>query len=137
VFELQEAACELVHKNDRIEKHGEEGVLACDLSFTFETNNDVLAMFAPSLKSALYMKDETTQGSLVNEDDHLTKLRFPALCGGKAISWGAGELESAELKFHYGIGGRSDVVFEKSKIGKFKLECLEGGHRYPALPSPG
>lgn len=127
VFELNEAACELTYKNDRIEKHGEEGILACDLGFTFETNNGVLAMFAPALRSALYMKGESSQTSLVNDDDHLTALRFPAIAGGKPIAWGAGELEAAELKFHWGIGGKSDVVFEKVKIGKYKLECLEGG----------
>ncbi len=127
MFELIEAACELRHKNDRIEKHGEEDVLAVDLDFTYETNNGVLAMFAPTLRSNLYMLEDGGQEPLIKDADHLTKLRNPALGGGKAFAWGAGELTGGELKFHHGVGGKSDVTFEASKIGKYKLECKEGG----------
>lgn len=127
-FELTEADCELRHKNDRIEKHGEEDVLAVDLNFAYETNNAVLALFAPALRSNLYMADDdVSQEKLIKDPDHLTKLRNPALNGGKAYPWGAGELTGADIKFHHGIGGKSDVAFGEAKVGKYKLECKEGG----------
>lgn len=125
-FTLSEAPCLLNHKNDRIEKHGEEDVLACDLSISYETSNDILAMFAPALKSSLYMRSDSAQGSLVPDQEHLTALRFPALCE-KPLKWAAGELFGAEVKFHHGISSKSDVVFQPTKVTKFKLECLEGG----------
>ncbi len=126
-FELNEAACELHHKNDRIEKHGEEDVLAVDLNFTYETNNGVLAMFSPSLRHCLYMAAAAPDNSLPLDDQNMSALRNPALNGGKAFPWSVGELVGAEMRFHHGIGGKSDQVFAESKIGKYKLECREGG----------
>ena len=126
VFELTEAACELTHKNDRIEKHGEEDRLACDLDFTFETNNDSLAMFHPTLKSSLYMKQKN-EGELQLADSNVSKLRMPELNGGKAIHWSGGSLEGAELRFHHGIDEKSHVVFDLAKVGKYKLDCCDGG----------
>lgn len=125
-FSLEEAACLLNHKNDRIEKHGEEDVLACDLSLSYETSNGILAMFAPALRSSLYQKADSAQASVIPDADHLTSLRFPALCD-KPLKWAAGELVGAELKFHYGHSEKSNVVFQPTKITKFKLECKEGG----------
>lgn len=123
-FTLEEAACQLKHKNDRIELHGEEARLACDLDFSFDTSNEVLALFAPALRGCLYAPEENGQGSLVNTKDHLTTLRFPAIT---TLKWDAGKLEGAELRFHHGIEKRSDVVFDTVKISKYKLECKEGG----------
>lgn len=126
-FSLAEAACLLIHKNDRIEKHGDEDKLACDINLSFETNNGILAMFSPTLRSCLYMKADSDQSSLVPDVDHLTALRNPALAGGKPFHWATGDLVGAELRFHHGIESKSDVVFNGAKIGKFKLECKEGG----------
>ena len=33
MFEITQSNVSLVHKNDRLEKHGDEDVLACDLNF--------------------------------------------------------------------------------------------------------
>lgn len=127
-FELKEAACELTHKNDRIEKHGEEDVLAIDLNFTWETNNKALALFAPALRSALYMADEPAEGSLPLSDDNASKLRHKHLNAGKAFGWDGGEIIGGELRFHHGVESRSDVVFDKDvKVGKYKLDCRDGG----------
>lgn len=129
VFELSEAACELHNKNDRLEKHGpNEEVLAMDLNFTYETNNSVLAMFSPSLRGCLYMADQPAEGALALSDDNLSKLRNPALGQGKkGFDWLVGELVGATLIFHKGIDEKSEIAFDEVKIGKYKLECREGG----------
>jgi hypothetical protein len=125
-FSLEEAAVSLDHKNERIEKHGDEDRLACDLNFHLETNNAALTMFSPTLRGLLYERDDGTQGALLDDADHLTKLRNPPLHG-KPLPWGAGELVGAELRFHFGIKPDTDVVFSEAKIHKFKLDCREGG----------
>jgi hypothetical protein len=125
-FELEEAVCQLVHKNDRLEKHGEEDRLACDLNLTYETNNGCLVLFSPTLRSLVYEHENGAQTELVKDPDHLTKLRNPALHGGP-LKWAAGELVGAEVRFHYGPTGKSDIVFDMAKVGKYKIECREGG----------
>lgn len=125
-FSLVEAACTLNHKNDRIEKHGEEDVLACDLSISYETNNGILAEFSPELLQSLYAHDNTSQGSLISDAEHLTVLKFPAMFE-KPVKWSAGELAGAEVVFHHGVSSKSNVVFQPTKITKFKLDCRKGG----------
>jgi len=127
VFELSEVNAELVHKNERIEKHGEEDRLACDLNFSIEMANTQLAMFAPALRSCLYQRSLGDQPALPGteeETDHMPSLRFPAIT---VLKWGAGDLVGAELRFHYGTSEKSHIVFEGVKIGKFRIECKEGG----------
>lgn len=124
-FELTEAACELVHMNTRIEKHGDEDKLAIDLDLRYETNNAALAMFSPTLRSCLYEKAPDLLAD-ADKTDSLTKLRNPALNSGK-FGWGMGELVGATLTVHSGIDSKSNVEFDETKVGKYKLECKEGG----------
>lgn len=123
VFEITEGAVKLAHKNERLEKHGTEDRLACDLTFTWDTDNGALAMFAPSLKSALYEK-QSVQGELVDDPSHLTHLKFAAL---GALKWDAGEITGAKLIFHGATGERSNMVIEGAKVNKYSLTPKEGG----------
>lgn len=124
MFEMTEANVDLVHKNERKEKHGEEEVLACDLNFKWETSNGVLAMFAPELRHSLYKKPGDGQAELPGTDDpdHLTALRFPAMA---PIKWMAGDLTGGLLTFHTGV--KSLVKIDITRLHKFKLEPKEGG----------
>ena len=124
-FALEEQNASLVHKNERVEKHGDEDKIACDIDFEMEVANTALAMFAPSLRSCLYQKDQGPQADLPGTEspDHTPSLRFPAL--GK-LKWAAGDLTGAELRFH-GMDNKSDVVFDSAKVGKYRFECKEGG----------
>jgi hypothetical protein len=99
MFEIAEGKVQLTNKNERIEKHGEEDVLACDLSFSWETDNGCLAMFAPDLKAALYRKADERQGELPETKDaaHVTALRFPSMA---PFKWMGGDLLGGELCFH-------------------------------------
>lgn len=122
-FSLQGAKVRLVHKNERLEKHGDDEVLACDLDFEYEAANSVLAEFHPDLRSAMYKRPSTeVQGELEEDPDHLTELRVPELGGHIKF---AGSLEKAELLFSK--GSRKHVVFPEAKIHKFAFECKEGG----------
>lgn len=124
MFEINEGKVQLVHKNERLEKHGEEDVLACDLNFTWETSNACLAMFAPDLRSCLYRKTDGSQAELpgTSDPEHLTAVRFPGMA---PIKWALGELIGGELCFHTGV--KSLVKIEMTKLHRYKLECKEGG----------
>jgi len=121
-FELDGAKVLLVHKNERLEKHGEEEVLACDLDFKYETSNAVLAEFHPDLRSQLYKRPESAQGELTDDLEHLTALRVPEL--GSDFKF-AGSLERAELVFFK--GKKAHVTFAEAKIHKFSFNLKEGG----------
>jgi hypothetical protein len=122
MFEITEGKVQLVHKNERLEKHGDEEVLACDLNFVWETGNGCLAMFAPDLRSALYKRLDDAQQELDPDPEHLTALRFPAMA---PVKWMAGELIGADLTFHTGV--KTTFKIKGEKVCKFKLEPKEGG----------
>jgi hypothetical protein len=124
VFEIEEGACTLTSKNERLEKHGDEEVLACDLGFEFKTDNGVLACFAAALKSSIYQKGNGAQAELVEDAAHMTSLRFPQL---GPLKWEGSDLEGATVTLHMATGKKGDVVLSGVKANKFRLECQEGG----------
>lgn len=122
MFCINEGKVQLVHKNERMEKHGDEYILACDLNFVWETNNGCLAMFAPDLRSAMYKRADDRQGELDPDPDHLVSLKFPGMA---PFKWSTGEILGGELVFHTGL--KSLVKIESTKLHRYKLECKEGG----------
>lgn len=126
VFELEEAKCRLVHMNTRLEKHGEEDRLACDLNFEWDTDNGCLAMFSPTLRSALYQRPTGPQTELpgTSTPEHLTEVKYPELM---PVKWRGGKVVGAELRFHVGTSDKSHVVFGETTVDKYSLECKEGG----------
>lgn len=120
-FSLIAAKVRLIHKNERLEKHGEEEVLACDLDFDFETSNAVLAEFSPELRSAFYKRPDSAQGEIIDDPEHLTALRCPEL-GVQKFSGAMHKTELVLLK-----GTRKHVVFAEAKVHKFSFNCKDGG----------
>lgn len=123
-FELEEVFAGLTYKNERLEKMGELDRLACDLTLQVEAANSFLAHFSPTLRAGLYQKPDDGQGVLVEDVDHLTKLRFPQL---GVLHWTEGDLVGATLRFHIGIKPASHLVFDQVKVNKYRIECKEGG----------
>ena len=60
----------------------------------------------------------------VKDDERPVHLRFPAM---GRIKWEDGELVGAGLVFHVGATGKGHVAFELVNVGKYRLECKEGG----------
>lgn len=120
MFEITSKACRLTHINGRHEKHGDEDVLAADLEFKADFSNDVLAEFAPALRSCLYERDEG--GDLdAQGQDRPTKRRFPALA--QPLRWDA-EIVGATVTMDYGF---TPLTFELVNVNKFRLELHDGG----------
>lgn len=119
----------LTHVNTRIEKHGEDEVLAYDLDFAWDTVNDVLDLFSSGLKRSLYAKDEETlqkKGAELFEDDgHLTALRHPQI---DVLKLTGSEIIGGTFTFHKAVTGpRGDIVFGDVKVAKWRVEAKSGG----------
>ena len=121
-FALEAAKVRLMHKNERLEKHGEDEVLACDLDFEYDASNAVLAEFHPDLRSVVYRRPDTAQKELSEDPEHLTELRVPQLGGSFKFT---GSQEKSELIFSR--GQKKHLVFAEAKITKFAFDCKEGG----------
>lgn len=125
-FTLQRQACRLAHMNIRSEKHGDETRTAVDLELSLMTSNEALAMFAPSLRAALYKRAADNSAAdladQMNDPDALTALAFPAL---GTLRWD-GEIVGADVRLHFGIA-KNDVRFETAKVNKFRLSPANGG----------
>lgn len=118
----------LTNINPRMEKHGAEDVPAVDINFVLDAPNDVLSYFDGALLSALYTSHEPTepvQGELesVEPVSHLPNLRFPKMA---PIKWdwkGSGYT----LVVDYGLGAKHNLELESVEVGKFVIDCKEGG----------
>lgn len=123
-FALQDAKVRLMHKNDRLEKHGEDEVLACDLDFEYDASNEVLELFHVELRGMLYRRPTSPQGELTEDPAHLTELRCAQLDGGDHKF--SGSLAKAELVISK-TPGKKPLVFPDVKITKFRFQCKDGG----------
>ena len=126
MFSLQEQTVKLINVNPRTELHGDEHVLAVDLTLETKSSNDVLSEFDASLKSALYRKADASSsqaGLLDDEPGYLPSLKFP-LMGPVKYGW---EGVGYDATVHYGISGKDNVVLSGTKVDSFRFECCEGG----------
>lgn len=123
MLELNDQKARLANINLRDEKHGDENHAAADLRFDFSTLNDFLSELDPSLKSALYRKDES-QKDMLDLPGHLTKLRLENLKS--PISW---QFEGVGYTLHIpvGISGKENIVIPDCKVNKLKISPLDGG----------
>jgi len=122
------ASVKLTNINPRIEKHGPESVPAVDLNFTLKAANSVLEHFNPDLLMALYGEpdaDEEEQKDLegVEPVSTFTVLRFPKM---NPIKWDS-KISGFALAIDYGLGGDSALKIDGCEVGKFVLDCMEGG----------
>lgn len=123
MFSLQQQEVKLGNCNPRCELHGEDHVLAADLSIEVMLSNDVLSEFDPQLKGALYWKGNDDQGELIDEPGHLPSLRFPEM---SPFKW-AKDLAGYDATIHIGFSGSSDIKLTDCAIDKFVFTPEEGG----------
>ena len=124
-FELQTTDVQFVRMTPRVERHGDEDVLAVDLDMLLKTSNDALAMLHPTLRWSLYDKPDVSNADLADKgkaDEHV-RLRHPSLSALKFDD----ELFNYVLVFHYGIDGMRDIILEDATVKKFKVICHDGG----------
>lgn len=114
----------LAHINARSEKHGEEREPAADIKLQASMPNDVLDIFHPKLKAALYHFDESRSDladkGKQGEAGYLPHLTFDNLAPLKLSD----EMLGAKCTIRV---SRSPVVFENVKINAIQLDPQDGG----------
>lgn len=135
MFELSKHGSKIAHLNVRTEKHGEEDVLAVDVTVAADVTNDFLSYLNPTLKWSLYAKPESGQGELIQDESHLPRLRYAEL---PELRW-SGSMPKAAFIIH-GKKKSDDLALEGS-VGKLVLGCKDGGtvsiaFKVAVLPTP-
>lgn len=121
----------LVSVNARSEVHGDSREPAGDIGLEANLPNDILTVFHPALKAALYCRDESKPKDLAEQgqeptEGHLPNLRFPGLA--QPLKWN-GEL--TDFRVGIALPGAADdevlTVLTPVKVNKFEFTLLEGG----------
>lgn len=124
-FELEEDDCIIRDVNPRTEKRGEDSILACDIKIEIVIDNDRLAMFSSTLRSALYQPIGDVEGDLADagmDPEALIKPRFPHL---GVLNWDE-EMLNATVNIRRHVSKRA-ITLADAKVNKFRLEPREGG----------
>jgi hypothetical protein len=123
MFSAENETFKLVNVNPRVELHGEDKVPTVDIKIEATMSNDVLSVFHPSLKSAIYKKADDAQGELIDDPGYLPALKFPNM-----TPFGLTDAyKGYSLTVHYGIGGDSDIKMADCEVDHFKFAPKEGG----------
>lgn len=130
VFQLPNTTeCHCEHVNIREENHGEDKVLAVDLSFSKTGGNELLDLFHPDIRTTLYCNREAEKGQEVLPEvlAILPNLRLSALP--ERMSWGGADKHGGyRLILDYGLGGEGSTMdLTSCTVGKKWFECSEGG----------
>lgn len=119
----------LTNINIRRELHGEDHVIAVDLSMSKTGSNDLLDKYDAKLRQMMYYNAAAEQGQ-VDVDPAiaiLPNMRHPEL--GEKFNWRKGEkYKGYRLVLDYGLGDeRSNVDFDDCTVASMRYERKEGG----------
>lgn len=107
----------------RRELHGEDPRPAATLKFDIVLGADMLLMFHPTLRSALFEHREGVVRNLADAASTANDLRYPQI--GKPLTWTL-ELIGAELTIDYGLGGKSNIVLPDCTVDDFTISPQQG-----------
>jgi len=123
-FELTTHKAKLNSYSPRRELHGEDRKPAATLHFGIAIGAELLAMFSPTLRSALFYKDaNAARSDLADQGSEAADLRFPEISA--PIHW-AHEIVGAKLTIHRGISATSNLVLPECMVDKFTLAPQQG-----------
>lgn len=120
MFHLTTQQSKLTHVNVREERHGEETVVAVDLTVAADVPNDFLSYLDPTFKFALYAK-VPGQNELIEDNSHVPHLRYGFLPELRVV----GAMEKASVTIH-GSNPKKDILLE-AKVDKLRLMPRDGG----------
>ena len=114
--------------NLRAEIHGDETVVATDISLEFSVSNQKLKLLDPGLLASLYKlgpnADSSSQESLDIEEGHLPHLRYPHLT---KFPW-AYEGEGYEFQLiNDSLHGDQVISIPDCKLKRITVELQDGG----------
>lgn len=124
MFELTRVTAKLHSYSPRRELHGDDPQPAASLTFDVKLGADLLAMFAPTLRSSLFHKADGVVRNLADAASDANDLRYPQITD--PIKWEL-EIVGAELTIHRGLGPKSDLVLPLCDVDNFSLLPMQGG----------
>ena len=123
-MQLDKHEASISNVNVRREKHGKEGKLGLDISFSVQTGNAQLDLLAKGLKEALYCKASPGQQMDVLEGaDGLVALKFPHLEPVKLDV----EYTGFEVEIGGKLEGSSTTLLVDVRLKDFTVKPIEGG----------
>lgn len=129
MFELLDpTTVTLTNAQSRVEKHGDEDVMAIDLAVTWNTNNRSLTAIHKQLRDMLFcdMRQESadSQEEMDLPVDELPNVRVPGADYPIKLDFQA---VGARVEVAYGISEKTAIVLMLCKVHKFRVTPIEGG----------
>lgn len=129
MFELIEpTTVTLTNTQSRVEKHGDEDVMAIDLAVTWNTNNRSLLSIHKQLRDMLFCDmRQAVDGSQEEMDlpvDEMPNVRVPGIDYPVKLDF---QQVGARVEVAYGISEVSAVVLQLCKVHKLRVTPIEGG----------
>jgi hypothetical protein len=125
---LEPTTVKLNNVQTRMENHGDDQVLAIDLSVTWNTNNRALSAINKQLRGAFFcdlrQQADGVQSEMELPVDELPNVRLPGL--DYPVKFDHTQM-GARVEVAYGIAEESGVVLQLCKVSKFRITPIEGG----------
>ncbi|MDN8617818.1 hypothetical protein [Variovorax ginsengisoli] len=129
MFELLDpTTVTLTNAQSRVEKHGDEDVMAIDLAVTWNTNNRSLTAIHKQLRDMLFCDMRQGSGDAQEEMDlpvdELPNVRVPGADYPIKLDFQA---VGARVEVAYGISEKTAIVLQLCKVHKVRVTPIEGG----------
>lgn len=125
---LEPTVVKLSNVQTRVEKHGEDEVIAIDLAVTWNTNNRSLIAIQKQLRNALFCDLRQEAGGDQEEMDlpvdEMPNVRVPGMDYPVKLDF---QQVGARVEVAFGISEVSAIVLNLCKIGKMRVTPIEGG----------
>lgn len=125
---LEPTTVTLSNVQTRVEKHGDEDVMAIDLAVIWNTNNRSLSAIHKQLRPALFCDlrppQEGAQSEMDLPVDELPNLRLPGMDYPVKLDF---QQVGARVEVAFGIDDKSAIVLQLAKLHKMRVTPIEGG----------
>lgn len=125
---LEPTTVKLSNVQTRVERHGEDEVMAIDLAVTWNTNNRALTEIHKQLRNALFCNHAQPSDSPQAEMDlpvyELPNVRVPGMDYPIKLDF---QQIGARAEVAYGIDETTAIVLQLCKLHKFRITPIEGG----------
>lgn len=125
---LEPTTVKLSNVQTRVEKHGDEEVMAIDLAVTWNTNNRSLTAIQKQLRNALFCNlaqdTDSPQAEMDLPVDEMPNVRVPGMDYPVKLDF---QQVGARVEVAYGIDETTAIVLQLCKVHKFRITPIEGG----------
>lgn len=126
MIEINQLKVKFSHINTRLERHGEEEVVAKDLKFVGSTTNDLLKLLDPDLYAYLYEANGQA-GELDLDEQRLPDLVMPDFVKANAPFKLGYEGQGYKVTMHTGLDATTDQVLSSCKFNNIKYTPKSDG----------